>query len=157
MEGNVLRALCWGTAPEPYEVEVTIGENEVLSSKCTCPYDWGGACKHVVALLLTYIHQPDVFEVIDRKQEEEQLMALSKEQLIAIVQEMIAEVPKLRRLLQLRLATRQAKATSGKQKPTIDFEAELKKHRRVADGVFRSIAHHDYYWAESGLAKEISR
>lgn len=62
-----MRALCWGTAPEPYEVKVMLGENEVLSAECTCPYDWGGACKHVVALLLTYIHQPEAFEVIDHE------------------------------------------------------------------------------------------
>ncbi len=33
-----------------YTVEVDLDEG--ISATCTCPYDWGGYCKHIVAVLL---------------------------------------------------------------------------------------------------------
>lgn len=84
-------------------------------------------------------------------------MTLSKEQLIALIQEMVAEVPKLRRLIQLRLEIIQARANAGKQKPIVYFDAELKKYRLAADSIFRSISHYDEYWAARGIGKELSK
>ena len=36
---------------EPHEVKITIHDEIVTDSSCTCPYDMGPVCKHVVALL----------------------------------------------------------------------------------------------------------
>jgi uncharacterized Zn finger protein len=36
---------------ESYEAEVTIQDEIVTNYSCTCPYDMGPVCKHVVALL----------------------------------------------------------------------------------------------------------
>jgi uncharacterized Zn finger protein len=36
---------------DEYEVWVKIDTNEVVEHSCTCPYDWGDVCKHVVAVL----------------------------------------------------------------------------------------------------------
>lgn len=35
-----------------YKVSVSLGRGKGIGYHCTCPYDWGGACKHVVATLL---------------------------------------------------------------------------------------------------------
>src|SRR5436305_12284794 len=54
--GNVLQAEVAGSAPEPYVISVTLGEDGITEASCTCPYDWGGWCKHIVATLLAALH-----------------------------------------------------------------------------------------------------
>ena len=52
LRGNQLFASVQGSEWDPYQVRVTFAESDFTAS-CTCPYDWGGYCKHVVAVLLT--------------------------------------------------------------------------------------------------------
>jgi uncharacterized Zn finger protein len=58
-EGNTLLADCEGTYT--YHLRVELDEGGIQSASCTCPYEFGGYCKHIVALLLTYVHQPGEF------------------------------------------------------------------------------------------------
>ncbi len=47
--GNQITAVVSGTS----EYEVTINlDAENIQAYCTCPYDWGGYCKHIVAALM---------------------------------------------------------------------------------------------------------
>ena len=50
--GGQLFAEVQGSEWESYRVGVTFLGADFTAS-CTCPYDWGGYCKHVVATLLT--------------------------------------------------------------------------------------------------------
>src|ERR1700749_3698933 len=59
-----LRAQCEGSDYEPYQVRATLAEDGIAEPSGTCPYDYGGICKHVVALLLTYVHEPQAFRSI---------------------------------------------------------------------------------------------
>ncbi|MBU0702550.1 MAG: hypothetical protein KKC18_01625 [Chloroflexi bacterium] len=43
-----------------YEVEIDV-EPGGISAICSCPYDWGGYCKHVGAVLLKWIQSPGDF------------------------------------------------------------------------------------------------
>ena len=52
LRGNRLFASVQGSEWDPYQVGITFSEADFTAS-CTCPYDWGGYCKHVVATLLT--------------------------------------------------------------------------------------------------------
>ena len=52
LRGNQLFAAVQGSEWDPYQVGVTFAGHDFTTS-CTCPYDWGGYCKHVVAVLLT--------------------------------------------------------------------------------------------------------
>jgi superfamily II DNA or RNA helicase len=45
----------FGTTRYRCSMEVDLAEDAVTFQSCTCPYDWGGACKHVVALGLAAI------------------------------------------------------------------------------------------------------
>jgi uncharacterized Zn finger protein len=36
---------------EDYEVNITLANDNVLDFNCTCPYDMGPVCKHIVAVL----------------------------------------------------------------------------------------------------------
>ena len=53
-----LSATCEGTDIDPYHVTVEFMPTGIDAAYCSCPYDWEGDCKHIVALLLTYIHTP---------------------------------------------------------------------------------------------------
>lgn len=102
-----LRARCVGSDYEPYQVSATLAKNGIAETSCTCPYDYGGICKHIVALLLTYVHEPQAFRTIPP------LAALlagrSREELIAIIGEMIKHEPELLSLVELSVATEKAR------------------------------------------------
>ncbi|TMC14998.1 MAG: hypothetical protein E6J34_23085 [Chloroflexi bacterium] len=57
--GNELLAQCLGG--EMYHITITFDEEGVDVTDCTCPL--GGSCKHVVAVLLTWLHKPERFVV----------------------------------------------------------------------------------------------
>ena len=57
-----------------YMVEFTnIKGNKAIKAACSCPYDWGGACKHIVAALLELDESgildetPETFSMLDAK------------------------------------------------------------------------------------------
>ena len=51
LRGSQLFAAVQGSEWEPYRVGVTFLGSDFTAS-CTCPYEWEGYCKHVVATLL---------------------------------------------------------------------------------------------------------
>ncbi len=56
--GNTLTADVSGT--RRYQVEIEVDEGGIFA-QCTCPYDWGGYCKHIGAVLLLWIESPHLF------------------------------------------------------------------------------------------------
>jgi uncharacterized Zn finger protein len=99
--GNELRGHCHGSSYTPYRASAELGSSGITSAHCTCPYDWGGICKHIVTLLLTWIHTPDVFQSVAPSYE--RLSEKSEEELILLIQEMLKREPDLERLLDLPL------------------------------------------------------
>ena len=101
--GATLRARCRGSSGGPYHVEATLAtldqtaRTNPVSFLCNCPR--GGFCKHVVALLLTWIDNPDAFEV--RPPLAEVLAEKSKEELIGAIELFLKVNPDLERLLEL--------------------------------------------------------
>ena len=97
--GSRIEGYCEGSASEPYHVLVTLDEDGIAGDSCTCPMD--GDCKHVVALLLAWVHKPDEFS--EREPTEDALAGKTKDELIALVQAMLQRAPELERLLDLPL------------------------------------------------------
>lgn len=64
-----------------------------LIAFCTCPYDWGGDCKHIVATLLAWLHEPESFRAPADLQAA--LTARSKEDLVAVLADICAVYPHL--------------------------------------------------------------
>jgi uncharacterized Zn finger protein len=119
-----LRTQCEGSDYEPYQVSATLAEDGIAETSCTCPYDYGGICKHVVALLLTYVHEPHAFRFIPPLAT--LLSGCSREELIALIGEMIKHTPELLSLVELSVATEQA--TQGKP---LDSSAYRRQTRRT--------------------------
>jgi uncharacterized Zn finger protein len=99
--GNTLTARVRGSDYEPYRVTITLGPAGIANTRCNCPYDWGGICKHIVATLLTWVREPDSFRILASI--DDLLAERSKEDLIALIKEMIARQPDLARLMDLPL------------------------------------------------------
>lgn len=103
VRGPVLRAFCQGSSGGPYQVEATLqaagapGAEPLAGWRCSCPR--GGFCKHVVALLLTWIHRPAAFAV--RPELAELLAAKSREELLDLVDLMVQRYPDLADLVEL--------------------------------------------------------
>ncbi len=91
--GDEIEARCHGSYPEPYRVWAKLNDSEIAATSCTCEYDWGGDCKHIVALLLTYLHDPDQFE--ERPTLHEALLSRSKEDQVDIIMLMVTRYPDL--------------------------------------------------------------
>ena len=50
--GDQVTAEVEGSEFEPYQVSIRLHGGGVADAHCSCPYDWGGYCKHIVAVLL---------------------------------------------------------------------------------------------------------
>jgi uncharacterized Zn finger protein len=57
--GTMLTARVTGASHYQVEIEVDGG----IHAHCSCPYNWGGYCKHIGAVLLKWIQSPDSFAV----------------------------------------------------------------------------------------------
>lgn len=98
-QGNTLLADCVGTYT--YHLHIELDEGGIQSTSCTCPYDFGGYCKHIVALLLTYIHKPGEFT--ERKPISVLLEDVDKAMLVAILTKLTDRHPELYTWLEMTL------------------------------------------------------
>ncbi|MDS4022681.1 MAG: SWIM zinc finger family protein [Candidatus Competibacter sp.] len=91
--GNTLQAEVEGSEVEPYAVCLTFDDSGVTDADCSCPYDYGGWCKHIVATALACLREPESIE--ERPTLETLLERLDLPQTRDLVQELIAEQPRL--------------------------------------------------------------
>ncbi len=98
-QGVSLKGWCVGSLPEPYAVHAEIGRGDVAGAGCTCPVGLGGHCKHVAALLLTWLGDPAAFR--DVEQLDVALRKRSKAELIVLIGTMVEQYPDLERLVEL--------------------------------------------------------
>ena len=54
-----MQAAVEGSDVAPYWVSLQFDAGGITSAHCTCPYDYEGWCKHLVAAALTWLRQPD--------------------------------------------------------------------------------------------------
>ncbi len=91
--GNLVQSYVEGSEYEPYEVQITLDDRGVAVATCSCPYDWGGWCKHIVAVLLTCIRDPASVE--ERLSLKDLLSPLTREQLQDLVLHLVEAMPSL--------------------------------------------------------------
>ncbi len=156
IQGDVLTGHCEGTQAPFYKVRAELDAGGVRSASCDCEYSFPGYCKHVVALLLTYAHKPKQFVV--REDLSKRLAGLSRERLLALLVDLLEDVPDLGDWLEAALAepaaTSPSKAAPPKRKKRIDTEA----YRSRVRGIMRSLDHmrpSEAYWHVGELTDEL--
>ena len=80
---GLLTAEVEGSEYEPYNVQINFDEQKISFTDCTCPYDWGGDCKHIIAALLYLCHQRDDIE--QRPAVADLIVNLNRDQLADII------------------------------------------------------------------------
>ncbi len=157
--GEQIQAEVSGSDYLPYRVAITFDEGNISDATCTCPYDWGGWCKHIVATLLTCLHQPDQME--ERPPAGALLADLSREQLQTVLLRLVEQQPGLADLLETEVQRLQALSvephkpkTLSQRKALVDAAAFRRRVRailRSLDGMRPSEA----YWHVSGVVDQV--
>jgi uncharacterized Zn finger protein len=91
--GNCLCGEVGGNEVAPYQITIQFDAGGVTEAKCTCPYDYEGWCKHIVAVALTAIRKPTTIQ--QRLTLNESLDRLNHVQTQTLVQELVAKEPEL--------------------------------------------------------------
>ncbi len=102
-----LKSECAGTQAPFYHQEVTFHEKGIRSAKCSCPVGSDGRCKHVVALLLTWIENQKSFQPV--KNIDTVLATKTQAELMTIIRRFLAVDPHLEHLVNLPLANKNKK------------------------------------------------
>jgi uncharacterized Zn finger protein len=168
LRGNTLQGHVEGSQYSPYRVNITFDQGGVTTASCTCPYDWGGWCKHIVAVLLTCLHEGEDIET--RPALDELLADLDRAQLQGLLVGLAERNPELTdtierqaALLRLANATPQARQAGGSvRRSPIDQEAIRRQVRIAMQSARRDKDdyYNDYYDDESdpgeGIAAQVS-
>src|SRR5574341_4833 len=149
IQGALLSGECAGTYAPYYRVQVELDEAGIAGASCTCLYEYGGYCKHIVALLLAYLHHPKSFTA--RKAPADLLADLDHDDLITILTKLIQEQPDL--YDRIEAMTSVPSKSKKKRKKKVDIEV----YRRHILGIVHSLdgmtggAVSEAYWHVGGL------
>ena len=146
--GGVIEAEVDGSKPWPYHVRISFDAGGVTSAACICPYDWGGWCKHVVAALLTCLHEPSAIE--ERESLETRLAGLTAEQLREFLLRIAGRDSSLadaveRQLDLLSCGLRQDATAGTKSRRTVDGRSIRRAVREVLSSLDR-MRPSEAYW-----------
>lgn len=127
-----------------------LDEAGVANASCTCLYEYGGYCKHIVALLLSYLRHPKSFAV--RKAPAELLSDLDHNDLTAILTKLMQEQPDL--YDRLEAMTSVPSKSKKKRRKKVDIDV----HRRHILSIVHSLdgmRMSEAYWHVGGLANQL--
>jgi uncharacterized Zn finger protein len=155
---RLLTAEVEGSGYEPYIVQVSFDQGKIHSTTCTCPYDWGGDCKHIIAALLYLCHRCD--EIEQRPAVKELIASLSREQLVEILLDLSISYPAIvddiERSLPLIVADKSNSSTS--KPPAIDphwLRRQIKAELRTSiKSGYDSWGEEAFYDSDLGAALE---
>ena len=101
--GDRLTAEVEGSELAPYRVSIRLHDGGVAEARCSCPYDFGGYCKHIVAVLLKFADEGT--RVIERKPLAKLLRELDQSRLIELLEKRAESDSELAAWIEAELAT----------------------------------------------------
>jgi len=146
--GDLITAEVAGSSYRPYEVQITLDENGIFDADCSCPYDWGGYCKHIVAVLLACLEQAEA--IAELPSLASLLAGLSADQLRGILLGIAADQPALISAIEREIGFLSPKEPAANKEPALPA-ADLSAIRREIAKDFQSIGRpnfrrYDYYY-----------
>jgi len=156
IQGHTLSGECEGSGSPFYKVCAELDDGGIRSATCSCPYDFGGYCKHLVALLLAYAQKPKQFSV--RQEPTELLADLTREQLLALVTKLLREQPDLYEWVEAALILPNTSG-KGKSKTAKRKQVDTAVYQRRVRGIMHSLDHmrmSEAYWHVGGLVGELN-
>ncbi|EFH83278.1 SWIM zinc finger family protein [Ktedonobacter racemifer] len=119
LRGDTYEARVQGSEYEPYHVMV-VNQPGAVKAACSCPYNYGGLCKHMVAVCLMIMYKPDAVE--EAPSLDELLAGLTTEQLVQIVKKLVASDDEL--IEQVEMMVEVLKATQSQPEPKAQGKQE---------------------------------
>ena len=155
--GNKLNGRCQGRMVPFYDVEVELDENSIREAYCSCPYDSSGLCKHIIALLLTYINEPEKFGI--RQGIREKLSGLDRDALADLIIQLSEKNSDLYTLVQAEINFRKMRRSGYKAadqnrdigKLKTEYRKEIQNILHSLDGLWMSEA----YWRMEGVVESL--
>ena len=164
-QGDQLLGKCEGSSAPFYELSAVIDEGGVRSAECTCPYEYGGLCKHLVALLLTFIHDAEDF--IERRPVTELLEGLTREELVDLVVKLVELEPDLYNRVELAAMTSRTDREEGRPVDNAKSQEKGRQrqtavdelvYRRQVKSILRSLSGYrmsEAYWMMGGMVEDL--
>lgn len=154
--GEELRAEVVGSQFAPYDVRVSFDEASIMAAWCSCPYDWGGFCKHIVATLLCAIRESETVQELPAL--EEVLSDLDREQLQGILLRLADQSPRLADTIEREVSLPQAAASEAQEVSRVSVNVSSIRHR--VHSVIRSLQYmqpSEAFWHVGGVVGEVRR
>jgi uncharacterized Zn finger protein len=155
-QGDILIGKCEGSSAPSYQIHVQLDEGGIQEASCTCPYEWGSYCKHIVALILTYMHNPDAF--IEQKNINELLGQLDKDDLVHLITKMVDKNPGLYSWLQTAIPAVSAKSQPAQQRNKRKTEGSKTAYKRQIQSILHSLQGYrmsEAYWMMGGMVDQL--
>ena len=157
--GGLLQAEVEGSQYAPYNVRVTFDVGGVTSASCTCAYNWGGWCKHILATLLACIQVPETIDV--RPELDASIAELDRGQLQALLLRLAGGSPEMADKIEAELTLLKSPAVvdrgtapTASPGPARRTPVDVQPIRRQ----IRTILHpsrYDDYGAASGVVSQV--
>lgn len=96
--GDRLEAKVSGNSAPSYQVGLDFSDDGAIVASCTCPYDWGGWCKHQVAAALTALHHSS--DIPQRPSLKDLLKQLAPSQREPLIYYLVEQEPHLLELIE---------------------------------------------------------
>lgn len=153
--GEQISAEVEGSDYQPYQVQVTVKEGKIVTANCSCPYDGGGYCKHIVATLLHTIHEPGG---VEQQEPLTTLLAdLTAEQLQQLIIQVAAENLDFLRAIERELQWSKVLHTNDEMPVPMVSRMDVtavKRDIRMGMHNMGPKGYDDYYYYEGGGADE---
>jgi len=157
-KGDLLTGKCEGNSAPFYQIQVQLDEGGIREASCTCPYDWGGYCKHIVALVLTHIHNPDAFN--EQKNINELLGHLDKDGLVNLITKMVDKNPDLYSNLQTAIPAVSANSQPAQERSKRKTEVSKTVYKRQIRSILNSLQGYrpsEAYWMMGGMISQLDQ
>jgi uncharacterized Zn finger protein len=157
-QGNVLTGKCEGSSAPFYQLRVTIDEGGIQEASCTCPYDWGGYCKHIIALILTYIHDPEA--IVEQQRVDKMLTDMDKEALVRLIEKMVDKDPDLYFWLQTAVQSVSVKSKPAQSRGKRKTSVSKTEYRKQIQSILHSLGGYrrsEAYWMMGGMVSQLQQ
>jgi len=161
--GTTLQAEVEGSEALPYIVRCTFATDGTITATCTCAYDWGGWCKHIVATCLAALHRPDMIE--ERLPLEKLLAGLNRDQLQSLLLKLVEREASLIDHIEAAVAFSRptspgAGTVPAPAAPPHRIEVDPKAVRRHVRSIIHSLDRmrsSEAYWHISAVVNDVRR